>query len=188
MFRAGYSVAAFVADREELTAQQKGALAERIAELRNEEGLPAKAAYLALHRGRYADNPLPQGSVPRTEWAPDELKNLLLQRTVGGVPVWLAIRSLESHQNPQVAALAKLIPEVFTLKAVNLQNPLVAQALQTLKQVGVLSDQLHQEIATMPDPDWRPVVWEPPLVQTVCGPDAVLEWSEFMELWEAAGE
>ena len=90
----------------------------------------------------------------REFWAPDELKNLLMQRTdADGVPVWIKVKRLTESDNPQIKVLGELILELFTLKGINLSNPMVAQGLQTLKTVGVLDDALYSEITTEPDPN-----------------------------------
>lgn len=145
-----------------LTDEQKVAIAEELEKDPTgrgyaSAGTPIERWKLFVEPYGYA-NPEPQGRVPITEWAPDELKNVLLQATVGGVPVWLAIKSLETHENPQLAGLAKLMPEVFTLKAISLENPLVVSALQTLKSIGILSDELYEGITTKPDPNYVDVL------------------------------
>lgn len=174
-----YSVAFATSSRTELSAQQRQSLAAAKAAAIG-AGASEAEAFRALHRRRVVANPEPQGRVPRTEWATDELKNLLLQaQHSSGVPVWLVIRSLESSADPQVAALGKLVPEVFTLRALNLENPMVAQALSTLKALGVLDDALYEEITTVPDPAWQGVLDLPSAVEEACGFGSVLEWAEF---------
>ena len=153
---------------DELKAALKAELADDPTGRGYAEKTPNEIVHLLTSEYEIA-NPEPQGTVPITEWAPDELKNMLLQATVGGVPVWLAIQSLQTNENQELAALAKLIPEVFTLKAVNLENPLVLGAIDTLRTVGVIPQELYDAITLKPDPLYQPIITQPCRVDASLG-------------------
>lgn len=154
-----------------LTEEQKKALAE---ELRND---PEKRGYTGdpkrdlplLCLPYIAPNPDPQGVVSRLEWAPDELKNVLLQATVNDVPVWLAIKSLQSHENPQLAAVANLFPEVFSLKAISLSNPAVQAGIGAFQAAGIFTAEMVAQLTTMPDPNWQEFIEMPARADVVLG-------------------
>lgn len=143
-----------------LTEEQREILAEELARSAYKDKTVEEILDL-LNLPREAPNPEPQGRVPREFWAPDELKNLLMQRTdANGVPAWIKVKRLAESDNEQLRVLGELILDLFTLKAINLANSMVVNGLQTLKTAGVLDDALYSEITTEPDPSYQPVLYK----------------------------
>lgn len=141
-----------------LTDEQREILAEELARSVYKE-ITIEEILDLLNLPREIPNPEPQGTVAREFWAPDELKNVLMQSVdANGIPAWIKVKRLAESDNLQIKVLGELILDLFTLRGINLQNPMVAQGLQTLRQIGVLDDALYEEITTVPDPGWRPTV------------------------------
>jgi|GEM_PF-3905764 len=119
---------------------------------------------------------------PIDAWEPDVLKNLLMQQTTpDGKNLWLTIKALSDSQDPQIAAIGKLIPDVFTLKAISLKNPLVQQALNALKQMGVLSDEQYHALHQRPRAGWPSTK----LIQSVA--EELFGYGAFIEPWDLEG-
>lgn len=122
-----------------------------------------------LHAPFEVPNTDPQ-VIDREFWEPDELKNLLMQTTGSdGIPIWIKVKALASSADPQTSILGQLILETFTLKAINLKNPLVNDGLNKLVLAGILTQAQLDGITKMDAPNWRPTKWANPRVQTLFG-------------------
>lgn len=170
-----------------LTDGQKQILRDEIASDPKGRGYAGKSAeeiLWLLGNEYYEPNPEPQGRVPITEWNRDELYNVLLQsETPQGVPLLIALEGLKAHQDPQIAGLATqaLLTINAPLKAVNLENPKVAQGFTALKQIGVLSEELYQYITTKPDPSYQPTLGPKRRLWELFGDGALVTIDEIRE-------
>lgn len=147
-----------------LTDEQKRILKEELTNDPKNRGYKGKEIkdILWLLGNEYEEiNKEKQGTIPITEWNRDELYNVLLQATTAtGVPVLIAIEELQKNDNIEIAMLAKQAKMTLDapLKAINFENPKVAQGFGALKQLGVLTDEVYNYITTKLDPNYQPVL------------------------------
>lgn len=130
------------------------------------------------------ENKEKQGTIPITEWNRDELYNVLLQATTAsGVPVLIAIEELQNNANIEIAILAKQAKMTLDapLKAINFENPKVAQGFGVLKQLGVLTDEVYNYITTKPDPNYQSVLPPKRRLWELFGEGAIVTLDEIKE-------
>lgn len=174
MINTDYSGWTLIERQVPITPEIAGRIAAEIAEDpegRGYEGKTTEQQYLLFALPYEAPNPEPRGSVPRTEWLPDELKNHLLQvRDSNGLSVWAKLELMRESQDLPTKAFATEVLATFSLRSINLLNPYVQAGLQQLVNAGILTQAMVRDLTTMPDPDWLPTVQKPPRAWEVVGP------------------
>jgi len=174
MINTDYSYPDYINKQARVTPEIAQRIAQEIAEDpagRGYAGKTMEPKYLLFVSPYEVENPEPQRRVPRTEWAPDELKNHLLQaRGQDGLSVWAKLELMRESPDLQTKAFATEVLATFSLKSINLQNPYVQAGLQQLVSAGVLTPAMATELTTMPDPSWRPTIPRPPRAWEVIGP------------------
>lgn len=160
------ALAALCASDFQLTAGQAAFLRAEIANDpagRGYAGKPVVEVLTLLSAPYEVPNPEPQGRAPRGEWATDELANVLLQMPapdgVGSMFTYLERAAL--NEGPLSVIAREFLASVRSLKALNLANPLVQAGLAAFVQAGVLTQEQHEALTTVPDPSWSPYVAKP---------------------------
>lgn len=173
MINTDYSHPLIVERQVRITPEIAQRIAQEIADDpagRGYAGKTTEEQYLLFVSPYEIPNPETRGRVARAEWAPDELKNHLLQmRGQDGLSVWAKLELMRESQDLPTRAFVTEVLATFSLKSINLQNPYVQAGLQQLVSAGVLTQQMVTELTTMPDPSWRPVVSRPPRAWEVVG-------------------
>ena len=171
-----------------LTDEQKTILKKELTEDPKNRGYKDKEVkdILWLLGNEYTEeNKEKQGTIPITEWNRDELYNVLLQATTAsGVPVLIAIEELQKNDNIEIVMLARQAKMTLDapLKAINFENPKVAQGFGALKQLGVLTDEVYNYITTKPDPNYQSVLPPKRRLWELFGEGAIVTLDEIKEI------
>lgn len=130
----------------------------------------------------YKEASAPQTYVEREFWEPDVLKNLMLNNAgPDGINYWIKVKMLTSSEDMQLKVLGESIIEAFTLKAINVKNPLVRQGLDTIKLIGIIPEDVYTNILYELDPTWTPEVEMPPRIIALFGENKLPSIEEISE-------
>lgn len=114
-------------------------------------------------------NPEPQGAVARTEWATDELANVLLQMPApdGVGSLYTYMGRLASGDGPLSVVATEFLAAVGTLRALNLANPQVQAGFGAFLAAGVLTQAQYEALTLVPDPAYSATVQMPSRLEAI---------------------
>ena len=134
-----------------LTDEEKTKLADALKPVAGRT-LEEKLDYLNLPR-IVPNDPAPFD--PIEAWKPDELKNALMQSTTAtGDNLWLTLKGLAKSADKETSMLGELLIECFTLNAISMSNPMVADGLAKLKAAEILTEEQYDALHFKPRENW----------------------------------